>query len=182
MHTYWGRECKYDPISVNSLTGYIFPQIQQQIQVKPAVTAVAGVTPANATETSSKQSRADFVPIASNNPVLSANTQSKNVNGWVDLFSELLLPLVGKYIIYIWRSRLHHIAAAINWPDGYKTFLKHRSQALWLIELSANIRLAQFTSVAECLRSLPCKPLTQAFSQKLKATSRSNVSKICFSG
>ncbi|XP_053387200.1 protein lin-54 homolog [Mercenaria mercenaria] len=54
-------------------------QIQQQIQAKPAATTASSGT---MTETSSKQARAaDYVPIASNNPALSANTQNKNVNG-----------------------------------------------------------------------------------------------------
>lgn len=58
-------------------------QIQQQIQVKPAVTT-APLAPAISTETSSKQIKSEYVPIASNNPAVSANTQSKNNSGSTD--------------------------------------------------------------------------------------------------
>ncbi|XP_060553263.1 protein lin-54 homolog isoform X2 [Ruditapes philippinarum] len=55
-------------------------QIQQQVQAKPVVTTVAS---SNTTEAIAKQiqTRNEYVPIASNNPALSANTQTKNVNG-----------------------------------------------------------------------------------------------------
>ena len=60
-------------------------QIQQQIQAKPTVTTTQSSNPT--TVVVSAQTRQDFVPIASSNPIVSASAQSKNssLNGY-DMF------------------------------------------------------------------------------------------------